>query len=379
MNISHVSPIIPQLLPLLIPCPTQTPEAELWNTLAKGDPTFLAELRREGLAPLVYSQLLRQGRSGGGGLAVLSVLQHDYYCSVQAAVLQEQQAFQVLQAFNEAGVELILLKGANLRLRVYQDPAQRPMSDLDILISRDQLLLAQEVLACLGYLRPPLMVDSLHGFRELFEHELLFMPSSGEGLAIDLHWEIRAVASFYRLPFPVLRDRAIGADYQGLPVKLLSPEHLLIHLCLHMYGDLYDHRATYYDSRQIVDLALTLTRLQLDWSQFLKDAAQFNCQAPVLFVFREMSNILPQVINPEVLSELGRYRPKAAERILLSRRLGYLSNYFATFYRNPCRYWLYYLSSKLWPSQEYLTQSLSMSSRISYLKQFLRKLHKGPN
>jgi len=373
-----VSPLALIVLAFLFPELALAGKKQIWDALAAADPHLLAELRDNGLTPLIYLQLLGQNQHQKLPPAFLREFHQDYASSLKTAARQEQAALQIIRSFNQAKVDFILLKGADLRLRVYQDQAQRPMCDLDTLISRDQLPLTRQTLAQLGYRLSPLLTDPRPGVRELFDHELMFEPSSGEGLAIDLHWEIRTVAGFYRLPFPVLRRRAVLADYQGLPIKLLSPEHLVIHLCLHMYGDRFDCRQVYYNDLQIVDLALALTRLSLNWPQFLKDVAMFQCQAPVLSVLQEMSNILPHAINLMVLSELARYRPKTAERILLSQKLGYFSNYFAAFSRNPCRYWLSYVASKLWPSRQYLAQASGTPSRIAYLKQFLGKIRSEP-
>jgi hypothetical protein len=382
MGRSLINPIASRLLTLLVPGLTKTLENELRETLAKGDPAFLAALCREGLAPLVFSQLLRQGRAVEVPPAFLSALRRIYYWSIQATVRQEQGAHRVLRALNDAGVECILLKGADLRLRVYQDPAQRPMADLDLLLNRRQVAVTQEVLGRLGYHLPPLSTDLRPGFRELFQYMLTLDPSATGGLPIDLHWELRAVAGFYRLPFADLRRRTISMDYRGVPVALLSPEHLLIHLCLNMYSDymysnLYGPGQIYFNSRQIVDLAMVLARLPLHWPQFLKDAAQLQCQRPLLAVLSELHKFLPDTIKPTVLSALARHRPKVAERIAFSHRLGYLTVPFVLFYHESFHCWLRYLVANLWPDPLYLAETSGCGSRIPYLKKFLGRFRPG--
>ena len=371
MSLSRVSPTISKLSPILLAGLQKMAGNELWESLTQGDPLLLAELRRDGLTPLIYMQLLSHGLTGGLNPTFLAALQHDYYCSFQAAAYQEQEALRVFQDLNKAGVEFILLKGADLRMRVYQDPAQRPMVDLDLLISRQQLPQAQRVLTHLGYRLAPASADPNPGFRELFFYELAFEPSSAGSLFVDLHWEIRAVAGFYRLPLAPLRDQAILSNYQGVPVKLLSPEHLLIHLCLHMYADLHGDRQSCYNNRQVLDLALVLARLPVHWPQLLKDIGRFQCQAPLLSVLSEMRQIFPDAINPTVLSALSRHRPKLAERMLLSQRLGYLEHYLAVFHHEPFKHWPRYLAAKLWPDPEYLLQTLGSTSRMAYLTGFL--------
>jgi hypothetical protein len=257
------------------------------------------------------------------------------------------------------------------------------MCDLDLLIGRQQLPLVQQVLGRLGYRVPPLPPDLHPGCRELFQYMFTLKPPTPGGLEIDLHWEIRAVAGFYRLPFAALRGRAISMDYQGIPVKLLSPEHLLIHLCLHMYSDytyanLYGPGQTYFSSRQVVDLAFSLARLPVHWPQFLKDAAQLHCQTPLLAVLAELHTFSPGIVKPFVLSALARHRPKIAEKIAFSHGLGYLTVPFVMFYHEPLQQCLRYVAANLWPDPEYLIETWGSSSRRLYLKRFLNRFRSGP-
>src|SRR6185503_4889983 len=62
-----------------------------------------------------------------------------------------EQLREILQALNRAGVNAIVLKGAALAAGIYQNIATRPMKDLDVLIRKDKLPLAEATLASLGY------------------------------------------------------------------------------------------------------------------------------------------------------------------------------------------------------------------------------------
>lgn len=365
MSISHVSPTISKLLPLLIPGPTKTPGNEPWETLAKGDPNFLAELRREGLTPLIFMQLLSQGRIKAVNPTLLSAFEHDYYCSVQAAARQEQEALPVFQALNEAGVEFILLKGADLRLRVYPDPAQRPMADLDILISPRQLWQAKAVISNLGYRLYPHALDPRPGYRQRFGHALDFNPEEGRCLAVDLHWRILAAGDFYRLSYGSLSPKAVSLDFQGSAVWLLAPEHLLLHLCLRVYNDRF---SLFF----FIDLALAISKLNLDWSLFLQETSKLHCQRPTYLILLNLSRLFPWAVPGWVLDELAKYHPRWYERVALSYRMRYLTLNFPMLYHNyPPREWAAYYWGKLWPEPAYLAATYGKPDRIAYLRKFL--------
>ncbi|MCX7670614.1 MAG: nucleotidyltransferase family protein, partial [Anaerolineae bacterium] len=57
----------------------------------------------------------------------------------------------VVVTLTDAGITPILLKGAALTQTVYADPALRPMTDLDLLVQREQVADALRVLAAQGY------------------------------------------------------------------------------------------------------------------------------------------------------------------------------------------------------------------------------------
>jgi hypothetical protein len=362
---------------LLFPDLAPGADRVVWEALARGDPDFLEALRRDGVTPLLYGELIRQGREGLLSPALLLQLRQDYATSLKGAARQEQDVFQVLQVLHEAGVDIILLKGADLRLRLYGDPAQRPMTDLDLLIHKAQLTQAREALTRLNYQVSPFFTEPHPGFRELFGNDLGFQSASGRSLPVDLHWEIRAAAGFYRLTYQPLREQADSLDYRGIPVKLLAPTHALIHLCLHTFEDFCDAGRIAFNTRQIIELTLAFSRLPPDWPRFLAELTRFQCQAPVLVVLRELNGLFPALIPSEVLASLADYHPPLAERLLLSGRLGPLTNYLAICYHHPGRDWVRYLAAKLWPDTHYLRVNFGHARRTAYLKQFLQKFFPG--
>jgi hypothetical protein len=154
-------------------------------------------------------------------------------------------------------------------------------------------------------------------------------------------------------------------DYQGIPVKVLSPEHLLIHLCLHNYDELNQ-------ALRIVDLGLALQRLPLDWQLFLEDADRLGCQAPLYLILGELAQIFPQTVPSEVLTVLGNYHPSYFEKIALNQRLNPLVRLFAPLYHHrQAGDWVRYFAALLWPHPDYLTAVYGQGARRTYIRQVL--------
>jgi hypothetical protein len=291
-------------------------------------------------------------------------LRHAYLCAVHLASRQEAEAVRVLGALVAAGVEVVLLKGGDLRFRVYPDPATRPMADLDILVPPEQEGRARAVLEAFGYrcLEP----EPRGGFFERFGHAEGWQPPGGGSLFVDLHREIREGFGYYRLPYAVVQPRLEEVMFQNLTLKVLAPEHLLIHLCLHTYFE-------FNTWRQLLDLALVCRRLPVDGPRLALDIRAAGVEAPVSRVLELGRGLSPEPWPPPAALGLTGGSPGWPERLVLSGAWGPLTPYVAFFTRYSRRDWLPYLSARLWPDREYLAAKFGSSSRLGFLRQFIRK------
>jgi hypothetical protein len=85
-------------------------------------------LRKHRLFPLLYVRLQRAGLIEAVVPFAAQLLRNDYLAALQLYLRQKVAARRLLHPLRAAGIEVILLKGADLRLRLYEDPASRPMT-----------------------------------------------------------------------------------------------------------------------------------------------------------------------------------------------------------------------------------------------------------
>lgn len=294
------------------------------TTLRTLDATWVEHWRSLQLTPWLWSELARRGWDDQIAPPWWSTLRDDYVLALQAAFQEEEEIKKLLRALTKSGVNPILLKGADLRHRLYQDPAIRPMVDVDFLIAPGEVERIHPILEGLGYRlahskdHPPVK------FIERCGYELLYTPPAGKKLLLEPHWEIRGSVGQYRLPYVSLEAAAEVMDYDGIAVRVLSPEHLLLHLCLHMHGDQDNWGFQKSDilPSQIIDVVLTVHRLPLDWHRFLSEVARFQSVHPVYWVFQRMDVLIPLPVPPFVWAYLKNYRPTWDERLLLGLRNG---------------------------------------------------------
>lgn len=113
---------------------------------------------------------------------VLDAWRGQFLAQAVRAVQAEAQLSELVRALQARGVSPLPLKGAWLAERVYDDPARRPMCDLDILVPRVQLASARQAFAGLGY-----RLVAEHVVTEWRREETYWHPE--HPLCTELQWD----------------------------------------------------------------------------------------------------------------------------------------------------------------------------------------------
>lgn len=324
------------LLRPMLPAIVQGGDPENLSPLWSLDFACLEHWRSLQLTPFLYRELARRGWGGRTPPPWWSTLRDDYVVALQAASQEENEIKELLWALTKAVIITILLKGSDLRHRLYQDPAIRPMVDVDFLLAPEEVKRVHPILEGLGYRLAHSPIHPPVKFIERFGYELLYCPPAGKKLLLEPHWEIRASANQYRLPYAPLDAAAIKMSYDGIGVRVLCPEHLLIHLCIHMHGDQDKWQEGCTSLFQILDIVLAVQRLPLDWHRFQEEVARLRCAHPVFLILQGVHLLTPLPVPSWVWAFLKSYRPTLEERLLLGLRdsLRFLSRYFPGLYRH---------------------------------------------
>ena len=196
---------------------------ENWDDLA-----HLAELH--GIAPLVYTHL----QAAAINIPQLAenelkarYLQHSHASNIRAKVLGE-----ILAAFQAVEIEVLLLKGMAMAHLVYPQPFLRPMSDIDLLVSKGNAQQAQAQLKTLGF-------SSQTPQKDDFEHHHHLPVAYRYVEGISIHVEIHHNLNRRLTPatsFEALRPAAITFMIKNVPAYTLSHADLLAHTYSHMVG-----------------------------------------------------------------------------------------------------------------------------------------------
>lgn len=318
-------PALPMLPPearlLLAACRTVTPESdEVLRELVTSrlDWRLIGQLaERENLAPVLWTRLRDHATSAPGWVADR--------IHAQAAITEFRMALtestlrDVVERLAEAGIEVMLLKGAALATTVYPSFAARPMGDLDLLVRPAQAQDAWERLVAAGWrVEFPERAEFYRGHHHLAG----LLDPRGLNLILEIHRAMLPPTGPFRLDEDEVW-RAAGHVRLGQRELLVpSAEHQLLHLCIHFA---WAHMMLSGLGRTVRDVATLTAAETIRWDAFVALAHATkagSCADWTLGLARELAAArVPlqaiQQLRPRPLRPAGPLRRAVAATALL--------------------------------------------------------------
>ena len=189
---------------------------------------LLIDAEEQGMAPLLHKHL---GAAEVAAPSPVRLRLHSLYLrSRQANAIRNRAMAEILTAFRDQSLDVLLVKGIALANLVYSDPALRPMRDIDLLVRPDDAARAEAILFSLGY---------NHEEREDIPPDYYHLPPlvktvEGLSLNIEIHRALFPSHPDYpQWPFEQLLARALPLTIEGIPARTHSLEDMLRHVYLH--------------------------------------------------------------------------------------------------------------------------------------------------
>jgi len=233
-------------------------------------PGLVAAAEYHGLAPLLYSKV-----SGCPEVPeeIAGRLRDAYLDSAKRGLFLTGRLLLLLDRFEAAGISVAPLKGPMLAETLYPDPAWRPFSDLDLLVRERDVAGALQVLDREGYRLAPHMARlPLRTAMRLGGGLILRADRGGQA---DLQWETAPADYPFRFDAEVLWRSLRPARMAGREVAALSPECLMLYLCVHGAKHMWSRLMWLGDVAR-------LAAKGPDWEAVLALAAETRCERPVL-------------------------------------------------------------------------------------------------
>ncbi len=203
----------------------------------------------------------------------------------------------VLRSLAGHRLPVIALKGLALAEKLYGDIALRPMSDIDLLVKEEDLVRAGRILMTLGY-RP-----YEHAWESLLKTHCHLPPFANTGgTMIELHWDIVESGGPLRTDLDGLWKRACPIEIRHVAARALSPEDLLLHLCLHAWY----HLRTGMDLIPFCDIAALMKASGegFDWRIAGERADRWGARKCVYLMLLLVRDLLGAAPPDRILSEM---------------------------------------------------------------------------
>ncbi|HUQ82054.1 MAG TPA: nucleotidyltransferase family protein, partial [Gemmatimonadaceae bacterium] len=214
------------------------------------------------LLPLVYHNMLQLGMRDPLMGRLKGVYRRSWYETHQ--LFHRTQP--LVKQLADAGIDVMLLKGAPLALSYYGNVALRPMADLDISVPQHRLADALGIMRRLGWRFSADPDAEMVRFRHAVQ---CFGPDGSE---VDLHWRV-----MYEIPEDAgdaeFWTTSEALDFMGTAVRQPDPTHTLLLIVVH--GIRWNIETPV---RWIPDaLAVLRTRAaDIDWGRLLALATQYR-------------------------------------------------------------------------------------------------------
>jgi len=192
---------------------------------------FRSLANAHGVAALVWYNLERHHLLSGVPEEVVIFLRGALMRSMSRNAFNTEAMGDVLRLLNKENIKTVLLKGLALENTVYGNSGLRQMSDVDILIDREECIKARKILLRNGYV-------SLHV--KSFFHELIIAYSGKHlpsliknGISVEIHNEL--FAGRKNELTKSLYDSSYEIEIKGEKTFIPQPQIFFLYLVKHLY------------------------------------------------------------------------------------------------------------------------------------------------
>jgi hypothetical protein len=251
----------------------------------------------------------------------------------------------------------MVLRGTRLAETLYDDPALRTYTDIDLLVQRQHLADVKTMARDLGYL--PIAGEFQEEFFEHHHYHLRY-ESAMDGVPLEIHWSLDPPLSIHRIDYKGVFRRARPFRLGGAPALGPAPEDDLLLLTVHLakhatcLRGLSGPGLTSLCLKEslllwILDVERFLTRsTDLDWDAVVDRARSWEVAGPVVTALNLVAQVLGTAVPKAPRRELERAAHRGtAEQLLgrMARGEGPLSRRFRSMHgallRSPGAFGLY--------------------------------------
>jgi Uncharacterised nucleotidyltransferase len=230
--------------------------------------------------------------------AVLDTLRHNFQAIAHRNLLLMQELLRLLKLFDAHQIQAVPFKGPILATAIYSNLALRQFGDLDILVHKKDILKAKELMLSHNYHawhRLSKAEEIVH-LRVQFEYN--FMRNDNQ-VFVELHWGFTPKYLAFDLDSESVWEDVQQVPIAGTKVFNLSPEKLLIILCVHGTKDLWGRLSWICDIAEVVRVHQTI-----NWQKVIQQAKKLGSERMLLLGLYLANKLLQTSVPKEVWQKI---------------------------------------------------------------------------
>jgi hypothetical protein len=245
---------------------------------------FLNLISAHGVLPLAY-QAIHKYAKDAISTENYNHLKQNYMSTVGRNMLMAAELIKVMALLEKNGIESLAFKGPTLAQMAYGDISLRYNWDLDLLIRKEQLEQAIELLKSQGYEPAFQMTPAQYKSYASISHDFCLYSPRGD-IPIELHWRLFSNEFMVHIDDADFFANSSEVTIQGKPIKSFNTEQLLVYLATHGAKHQWERM------EWLVDIARVIEKQSIDWDHLVSISEQTQSLTIVLTTLQLCQNIL---------------------------------------------------------------------------------------
>jgi len=336
---------------------------------------LLAEAQMSGVSSLLYYILETAGVDGLLPRQVMSELQVACYSVAARNIHYYRELSTILSSFQRLGIQVVILKGAALAKTLYPDMSLRPFVDIDLLIRDQDLDKAERELQFLGYSMSFLKGEFHQGYVRRFDKHFLYSKDGLIAVNIEIHTSLLPFICMQRLEADGFWARGVVFPIFENGGLVLSPEDMLLHLCIHIFNHNISTRLLW-----LYDVALMILKHgeSINWKLLEKRTRILGVHRIVGLVLDHVSQTFDIPMPQNLVPWLELSRLSSVEKCFFANGLGLVIWRYSLRLRQlkSVKDKLEFVLGKLFPSRDYFMRKYSVpDSKFTFFSYYYYFFH----
>jgi len=217
------------------------------------------------VAPLLYRNLKENFKRAVPN-EIMNRLKEYYKNIALGNIYLTGSLLKLINLFKKNSIVAIPYKGPVLAKLVYGDISYKQFADLDILIHKQDITKAKQLLVSSGFKPLPELtkIQEIILLEYMLEHSYM---NRDKGISLDIHWRVAPKYFMLSIDYEKLWKNLKPVSILDMDVLTFCPEDLLFILCIHGIRNLWNQLNLISDVAKLID-----SYKKMDWDKVLKQS-----------------------------------------------------------------------------------------------------------